>query len=188
MQILITNTKGGCGKSTLTACLAESMDADIVDHDPQGTIMVNYQLTGRLKPVDYTSISKKVVIHDTPPYNSANLSSLIKEVDIVVIPTKLMYADLLAISTLIDKLERLNATKKAIIVFNEVRHHNNKLNDEVKKLFSQEYPEIRLANTEIPNWIGYSKVLAIPLPEREKKRIELLINELNAYKNSIKNV
>lgn len=114
MQILVTNTKGGCGKSTLTVCLSEVLDADIIDHDLQGTITVNSQLTGRHEPVSHEKVSKHFVIHDTPPYNTSKLNSLIKEVDVIVIPTKLMYADLLALATLVDKLEDLKAEKKLL--------------------------------------------------------------------------
>lgn len=186
MQILVTNTKGGCGKSTLSACLSEVLDADLVDHDPQGTITVNAHLTGRHKPVSYNRTKKKIIVHDTPPYNTANLNSLIKEVDLIIIPTKLMYADLLALATLVDKLEKMKSEKKALLVFNEVRYHNKKLNNEIRQLFVQEYPKIKIANTEIPNWIGYSKVLAMKLQGREQARIQLLVKELNTYKNSIK--
>lgn len=185
MKILVTNTKGGCGKSTLTACLAEAMGGEVVDFDPQGTITVNAELTGRFIPKPYQDTTSEVVIYDTPPYNSQDLDNLIKEVDVVVIPSKLMYADLLSIATLVDKLERLKATKKAIIVFNEVRHHNRKLNDEVHALFMQEYPNLNLAKTELPNWLGFAKVLAEPLPERERETIFKLVKELNAHKNGI---
>ena len=184
--MLITNTKGGCGKSTLTACLSEALQADIMDHDSQGTISINARLTGRHKPTK--SISKQFVIHDTPPYNNAKLSSLAREVDLIIIPSKLMYADLLALATLADLIEKLRAEKKSIIVFNEVRYHNKKLNKEVRELFLQEYPKLRIAKTEIPNWIGFSKVLAEPLPKRELQQIKTLINELSAYKRSFKNV
>ncbi len=188
MQILIANTKGGCGKSTLTICLAEVLDADIIDHDPQGTIRTNAHHTNRHTPVDYDSVNKKVVIHDTPPYNTAHLSSLIQEVDSIIIPTKPMYADLLSLATLVDQLEKLNAQKKALLVFNEVRHHNRKLTQEVKKLFAQEYPSIKIAHTEIPNWIGFSKILAEPLGGKEKEKINSLVQELNTYKNNTKDV
>ena len=185
MQILITNTKGGCGKSTLTACLAEVLDADIIDHDPQGTITINAQMTGRLQPLKPENISKKITIHDTPPYNTTTLNSLIKEVDIVIIPTKLMYADLLALATLVEKLEKFKAENKAFVVFNEVRHHNKKLNNEVRDLYNREYPNLKFLTTEIPNWIGFSRVLAKPLGDRETNIIKSLYKELNTYKNHI---
>ena len=57
--------KGGSGKSTLVASLASVLDADIVDHDPQGTLRVGALFAGRLTPA--TSPSKKIVIHDAPP-------------------------------------------------------------------------------------------------------------------------
>ena len=182
MQILIANTKGGCGKSTLTACLCDAMDADIMDHDPQGTLRVNAKFTNRCVPVSGQS-SKPVIIHDTPPYNTTDLSSLIKEVDLVVIPTKLMYADLLALATIAKILEKLQAEKKAVIVFNEVRYHNKKLNEEVRALYTKNYPGIKILQTEIPNWIAYAKVLTTPLEGKALERIKMLVNELNTYKN-----
>ena len=183
MQILVANTKGGCGKSTISACLAEVLESDLVDHDPQGTLKLNSDLIGRLNPVSFSEISKKFIVHDTPPYNTTLLTSLIKEVDLILIPCKVSYPDVLALSTIVDKLHEQNSKKKGVIILNEVRSLNRKLNLEVKNILKTEYPEIKIAKTEIPNWIGFSKILAHPLGKREKKRIQELVEELNIHKN-----
>ena len=179
MQILITNTKGGCGKSTLTACLAEILDADIVDHDPQGTLTINAKYTGRFKPVDLKMASKKYIIHDTPPYNNTTTNSLIKEADLILIPTKLTYPDLIALSTLASKIVKLKMASKAVLVLNEVRHQNKKLNEEVREMFAKEFSVLKIAKTEIPNWLPFSQVLAKPLGDRERAKIRELATELN---------
>ncbi len=62
----------------------------------------------------YEKITKNIVIHDTPPYNTGNLKSLIQEVDLILIPCKLMYPDLLALRALSDELKKLNMTQRSV--------------------------------------------------------------------------
>lgn len=144
MQILIANTKGGCGKSTLVSSLADVLDADIIDHDNQGTVRISASFTGRNKPVSYEEITKKI-LHDTPPYNTGSLKSLVQEVDLILIPCKLMYPDLLALRALSDELKRVNMVQKGMIVFNEVRKPHNNTYKEVKELYVSNYPELKKA-------------------------------------------
>ena len=181
MQILVANTKGGCGKSTLVACLADVLPADIIDHDPQGTLRVSAAFTGRHQPVEYAKVTQQVVLHDSPPYNSTDITSLMQEVDLVLIPTKLMYPDLLSIATILDRLDALKQTKKAFVVFNEVRYHNKNLNEKTKALYKRNYPNVKFANTEIPNWLGFSQVLVQQLVGREQEKIKALVDELRIY-------
>lgn len=59
MQIVVSTIKGGSGKSTLVASLADVLDADIIDHDNQGTLRVASGYTSRHKPVAANEVSKK---------------------------------------------------------------------------------------------------------------------------------
>ena len=181
MQIVIINSKGGCGKSTLVASLADVLDADIIDHDAQGTITISSQYTNRHKPVTYNSVSKKIVIHDTPPYNSGPINSLLKEASIVLIPTKLRYPDLLAVNTICNTIKSAKAIKKTIIVFNEVRKPYTKTYGEIKKLYKENYREFNFANTELSNLISYARVLAEPLTGKALKEMKALKKELSIY-------
>ena len=52
MQIVVVGVKGGTGKSTLVASLAQVIDADIVDHDNQGTLRITSSFSGLNKPLE----------------------------------------------------------------------------------------------------------------------------------------
>ena len=186
MQILVANTKGGCGKSTLVASLADVLRANIIDHDLQGTIRVSATFTKRHKPVTYGKVTQPVVLHDSPPYHSAELKSLITTADMVLIPCKTMYPDLLALKTLNELLETHNATKKAVVIFNEVRLPHNNTYKEVKKLFKENYGNLRHANTELSNLVAFSRVLAEPLRGLALAQMKALVQELRISKTYLK--
>ncbi len=129
MQVLVANRKGGCGKSTLCACLALVLEGSIIVHDPQGTISVNAKFTGRFSPPGENL--KEVVIHDTLPYRTKGIESIIRESDHVIVPTKMTYPNVLALASIVQQICDLGAEEKSIIVFNQVRHLNRKLSNEV---------------------------------------------------------
>ncbi|TDG95519.1 hypothetical protein CCPUN_02550 [Cardinium endosymbiont of Culicoides punctatus] len=157
------------------------MDVDIIDHDNQGTLRVISSFTGRNKPVSYEEISKRIIIHDTPPYNSGNLKSLIQEVDLVLIPCNLMYPDLLALRSLSDELKRLNMINKGILIFNEIRQPYNNTYKEVKNLYKMNYPEIKQAKTELSNLLSFSSVLSDPISGKALIQITSLVSELGIF-------
>ena len=68
---------------------------------------------------------------------------------------------------------------KVFLVFNEVRYQNKKLNEEVRDMFLKEFSALKIAKTEIPNWLAFSKVLANPLGDRERAKIRELVTEIN---------
>ncbi len=187
MQVVVTNLKGGVGKSTLAACLAEAWPASIVDHDPQGTIRINARHTGRFLPLEEGAKPPlPVIIHDTPPYLSTEVASLAKEADLILVPAKLSYPDLLALGALSSQLRTRKITHKAIVVPNEVRPLNRRINKEVLSLIAKEFPHLKVAETHLPNWIGFARVLAKPLPERERERVKELICELIDFEKKAK--
>lgn len=179
MQILVANSKGGCGKTTLVASLADVLNADVIDHDNQGTLRVSSSFTGRHIPISYEEVSEKIVLHDTPPYNSVEIKSLMKEVDLILIPCKLKYPDFLALRAITDQLVKLKITDKSVIVYNEVRKPYTNTYRELKELYEQNYPEVRKAKQELSNLVAYSRVLAEPLIGKALKEINALKKELN---------
>lgn len=179
MQIIVANSKGGCGKSTIVVSLANVLNCDIIDHDNQGTITLSSALTGKNKPVDVGTVKKKIVIHDTPPYNSTKTKSLLKEADIIIIPCKVMYPDLLATKAIIDNVRYLGIEKKAVIVFNDVRKPHNNTYKEVKGYYFDNYKDIRKAKAELSSIKGFAEVLVHPLKNQALNEIKSLAKELN---------
>ena len=177
-NILVANTKGGCGKSTLVASLADVLDADITDHDHQGTIRIASRFTNRHKPKKHGDSSlKKIIIHDTPPYNSGNLRSLLKECELIVMPTKLQYPDFLAMRALADEIVKLKLEGKTFIVYNEVRKPLNKTYVELKGLYEKNYPNLKKAKTELSQLVAFSRVLVEPLTGNALMQIKSLAEE-----------
>jgi len=153
--------------------------AQIIDTDIQGTIKISSKFTNRHIPIDLHEISSEFVVYDTPPYHSEELRGILREADLVIIPTKITYPDLLAIKGVIDDLRDLKITDKAIIVFNEVRKPHNKTYHEIKKLFYNNYQDIKKAETELSNLISFQKILSEKLYGQAEKEIKSLVTELN---------
>ncbi len=177
MQIVVSNIKGGVGKSTLVLALANVINADIIDHDNQGTIRTTSAFTGRHVPVEQAT--KKVVLHDTPPYNSEALKSLYASADVVVIPCKVKYPDLVATKGVVDLLRELGQTSKAVIVFNDVRKPHNKAYKEIKQLFLDNYADIRKATTELSSLVAFTRIFTDKLSGQALQEVKALAKELS---------
>lgn len=178
MQIVVANSKGGCGKSTLVMALADVLDAQIVDHDLQGTIRKTAHYSGRHRPIGAQDFSKKFLLHDTPPYNSGTYKSLLDIADLVLIPVKLAHADLLAVQGIVDQLRDLNQTHKGRIIFNEVRKPDTRVQRKLRAYFSQNYMDITKVNTELSFLSGFRDIMETPVYGAARKEIAALLQEL----------
>ena len=181
MEILIFNTKGGVGKTTLTIAMADVLEGQIVEWDLQGTISNCFKLTGRHQPVQLKDATAKYIIHDTPPYNSDVLPSLIKRADTIIIPVRMSATDLVACTTAIDLLRTLQATDRAKIVFNGVRKPYTNTYREFKRAFAKNYNDVVKADTEITNLVAFQRIMQQPIGGNAKQLIIQLLQELNIY-------
>lgn len=182
MKIVVANSKGGSGKSTLVLSLADILPAaQVVDLDPQGTIRVGASYTQRHTPVLEEEATAKYVIYDTPPYHGEELRSYFDTADLVLIPVKVSYPDLLATKAVIDDLRAVKMASKGTIVFNEVRKPYNKAYREIKKLFFSNYADIKKASTELSNLVGFQRILSEPLSGQASAEILRLTKELDIY-------
>ncbi len=180
MKIIVANSKGGCGKSTLVLSLSDVLvDVQIVDADPQGTLTTSSKFTNRHTPIDESDAKAKYIIYDTPPYHSEEYKSFFCSADLVIIPSKLGYADLLAAKTVIDDLRSLRMQQKGVLVFNEVRKPHSRTYSEVKRLFLNNYQDVKKAKTELSNLLGYRRILSEPITGKAKEEMVALIKELN---------
>lgn len=180
MKIIVINSKGGSGKSTLVLALLDVLvDAQVIDLDQQGTITVGSRYTKRHIPVQEDSISAKYIIIDTPPYHGEELRSYFETADLVLIPVKVSYPDLLATKAVIDDLRASKMTNKGFIIFNEVRKPYTKTYQEIKDLFFLNYKDVKKTSTELSNLIGFNRILSDPIHGQAKEEIKSLIKELN---------
>ena len=174
--IVIINSKGGCGKSTLALSLADVLGAQIVDLDYQSTITNSAKFTGRHKPIMPDEATANYIVYDTPPYRDAAISNLVRQADYIVIPSLLSYPDLLAIKPTIDLVATLPAKK--CIVFNRVKRTMTSNNQQLRYYFEKNYGYITSAKTEISELKAFQNVLTTPLAGVAKKQIEDLVKEL----------
>lgn len=178
-KILVTNSKGGCGKTLLAFALADALDAEIVELDLQATIAESYKLTKRHRPIDPKNAKGKYLIFDTPPYNTQRSKDLMREADIILMPCKVSMPDLIALKSIVKDLQDLRVEKKATIVFNEVRKPHNNTYKKVKGYFDHMYKGIKRADTELGNLVAFRDIMERPIHGKAKKQIISLLKELN---------
>ncbi len=153
-------------------------DVQIVDADPQGTLTTSSKFTNRHTPIYESDAKAKYIIYDTPPYHSEEYKSFFCSADLVIIPSKLGYADLLAAKTVIDDLRSLSMQQKGV-QFNEVRKPHSRTYSELKSLFLNNYQDVNKAKTELSNLLVYRRILSEPITGKAKEEIIALIKELN---------
>lgn len=116
LSIVLAATKGGCGKTTLTACLAVHAAAlgarvAMLDLDPQGSLARWWHLRGKPENpklfVDVSDLDADIsllkangwqyIFVDTPPGNVEIVEEAIASVDFAVLPTRVSALDVLAV-------------------------------------------------------------------------------------------
>lgn len=185
--ILITHQKGGVGKSTLAFNLATNINdvakTCIVDLDYQGSLN-NIRELSKVPIFTEDKLNELIqsdfdfIFIDTPPYLSEKLPELCNLADVIVIPSKAGFLDILAISSTINIVEQSGNKDKAIIVFNMVKS-NTSLTDEVKQQLS-EY-NIRVSKAMISDLVAFTRsVLVNGVSENPnaQKQIDNLTKEI----------
>lgn len=132
--ITISAQKGGVGKSLIALNLSyafQNIKVGLLDIDPQGSITLlnpeneNLKLINRDNDIyNLKLLPFDLVIIDTPPYLSSTLPNIFKQSDLVIIPTKTGFFDVLAINSTIELLKKamsLNPSLKGAVLFNMVK-------------------------------------------------------------------
>ena len=187
--ILVTNSKGGVGKSTLSALLAINISGDskvaVLDYDPQGSLSQLKNIITSVDIIPYkkgmTEISELEYDHifiDSPPYFSEHLSGLIEIADLIVIPTRAGVLDLLAIKNTIELIKDKNKINKSLIIFNLVKA-NTTLTMDI--LISLEEYKVPIANTHVSDLIAFTRSILVGGVKKDKnaqKQIDNLTREI----------
>lgn len=166
--IVVSHQKGGVGKTTLVlnlaACFKEGLNVAVLDTDLQGSLTgIKAELEGihfipftgkldNLKDLPYD-----LLIIDTPPYLTNQLSELFAIADYVLVPSKVGFFDVLAIKATIEIIKRVQSqysNLKAGIVLNMVKHRTS-MNDEIKGILNSY--SIPLLNTIISDRVSYTR-------------------------------
>lgn len=190
MNISVVNWKGGCGKTTLVLSLmdifnSKDIEAQIVEHDLQGTVARASELGGRHKTTPWKEAKAKYVIHDLPPYNSSSLFSVLESSDLILVPLKVSDQDLLSANDLIEYLGEKKLSGKTCIVMNEVRKPPTNIYKTVKGSLLKNYSDIKIAETELSNLSSFRGILRTKIKGKAYDQIVSLMTELNIFTNTI---
>lgn len=129
MILALVATKGGCGKSTLAACLAgefqkRGVDVALLDIDPQRTLTAWHANDGTLKELTIGAAngatvepslkamakSHKLVIVDTPGFSNRDTLAVLALADVALIPFSASPADALGAAATVRLLRDVNST------------------------------------------------------------------------------
>ncbi len=201
----ITHQKGGVGKSSLAAHLAayytmEGVSCAIVDADAQGSITTlvntfgennqygNLHLIPRSSFESFSDLQKidqyQILLIDTPPYLSTNLSEIFQMSDYVLVPTKPAVFDMFAIEGTLQMIEEAKVSKPMLrsgVVINmgnpnsthtaDIRKH---IEDKGIYCFKTEVKK----RVEFERCLGFHDSIFSTNDEKAKAEIAALANEL----------
>jgi len=180
--IVVSNIKGGCGKTTLCRALADVLPHAILsDIDPQQSLTQSANITGRQQPYPFEkepAKDTKYRIVDTAPYFAETMPFLMRRANLIIIPTLVGLEDLVALKGTMDILKKSKTKDKAIIVFNRVPKSTTKTYERMKSFFKNNYKDLRRAETTLSPLVGYQTLAERPIWGPAKKEIIRLIKEL----------
>ncbi|WP_417785504.1 AAA family ATPase [Tenacibaculum sp.] len=182
--ILITNQKGGVGKSTLIFNLAQNISENasvaILDLDLQGSLSQVKELASGFDIIPYKEKINEIqnleydfILTDTPPYLSNQLPELIQLADLIIIPTKAGVLDLLAIKSTIELIENENKADNTLIVFNMIKANTTLTLDILIGL--EEY-NIPIAKTQISDLVSFTRSVLVGGVQNDKNAQKQLDN------------
>lgn len=143
-HIMVLNSKGGCGKSTIATNLAsyyatEGKSVALVDYDPQASSLdwlarrpesraPIVGVDGAKEGLTHLPRNSDVVIEDAPARShGAELTDLIRHADTVIVPVLPSSIDMQASQKFLDELAKVGKVKrkqvKVAVVANRVREY-----------------------------------------------------------------
>ncbi len=179
IKILIRSSKGGTGKSTLTEAIRQVLEADVIDMDHQKTLTMASQLTNSYTPISSENeATGKYLIYDTPPYNDEGLISLMENMDLIIIPSKIGYPDLLALHPTYEAVKKVKKIKNTILLFNDVRKPLTNEKKEIIDCFKETFPELKIAKTQLSRLDGFASIFRKPLEGKALEQTKFLLKEI----------
>jgi len=185
--ITVAHQKGGVGKTTLalnlSACFAQGLKVGVLDVDLQGSLtgvkddlenITFVPYNGKLETLK--KLDFDIFIIDTPPYLTDKLSDLFSISDFVLIPTKVSFADVMAVRATIDLLKQAEKKRPQLVygvVLNMVKPRTA-LNEEIREVLGQyQVPILQTGISERVSYIRSFVTSGIFNTEDEKAKEEI---------------
>jgi chromosome partitioning protein len=173
--IAVSHQKGGVGKTSLTVnlalCYSYDLKVAVIDTDLQGSLQgIAPMIKGVdvLRFEDYQNNINKLLdldydllLIDTPPYLTDNLTTIFSISDFVLVPSKVSYVDIMAVRATIAMIQtskKKNPTMKAGLVLNMVKTGST-INGEIKELIQD--LDISLLNTSVGDRVSFTRSLIL---------------------------
>lgn len=134
--ILITNQKGGVGKSMLCDELCYAADRDSIIYN-----LYDLDQQGSLTHEEIERKDAAVAFVDTPGALQEDMSKWIEAADLIIIPTLLTRKDLVPLERMIEIMEPYKGKKEFLYVLNEWDHTN--MTKDFIAWFEEKYPDCK---------------------------------------------
>jgi chromosome partitioning protein len=164
---MCVHQKGGVGKSIIALNLAihlsQNSKVAILDLDHQGSLSQLKSKFDQLTITNDASILKQkkdfdFIVIDTPPYLSNKLPRLIRESDLILVPTKAGILDVLAITSTLDLIKQEKMDSKALIVFNMIKPNTTLTADMIDSVLLL---NIKIAKTKISDLVAFTRSVVL---------------------------
>jgi chromosome partitioning protein len=187
--ILVTHSKGGVGKSTIVTSINDVLvdlgnKVQIIDNDPQRSLMSTYKMFGRddleVFTLDQINESKyDYILIDTPPYVQKDTTSVFNIADLIIMPCKAGAPDVQAFAKTYELYTSQTNPPKGYILMNETRDKTYFYQD-IIDLIEEHYPQIPLTKNRLSILDGFKRVFSFPLKHDEKAygQVRKLVEEI----------
>lgn len=134
--VLITNQKGGVGKTLIADELAFKLEYDKIPYS-------FFDLDGQGSAIHTTNENPDAVIQivDTAGALQTNMTKWIEEADFIIVPTLMSDSDAAPLERLIEILEPYKKTKPTLYVFNRWDRFN--ITKDFIEWFNKTYPDLK---------------------------------------------
>jgi len=123
LKIAVYNEKGGAGKTTTSVAVAVAMNLPVLDLDPQAT--ATHWLSQRVPPVPKANKADASWVADCPPGISPAIASTLAMCDLVLIPVRASYPDLVTLPATMKFLRASTGAKLAFVCSDIDRRTND---------------------------------------------------------------